>query len=466
MAFISGRHIGPDPRTPAVRQRVVVKLGAGAVPPSEGAGLEAGGADAVWAGLAEQFPGVRVAPYFSAAAGLAADDAAGGPAPPSALPLIDRHRYLAVDVPAEIEADRVAHALRQRPGVETAYREGGPTPPPVNAADDPRSGSQGYLEPAPAGVDARFAWNTVDGTGVAFVDLERGWTLEHQDLVAAGITVISGINTDFRGHGTAVLGEVAASDNAIGCIGVAPAVSTRVVSQWRGPNTYSTGDAILSAASVMQPGDVLLLEAQTTYPTSGDAFVPIEVEDLVFDAIRGAVDRGIIVIEAGANGSVDLDQFQDVNGRQVLNRNSPDFRDSGAIMVGAGSADASHQRLFFSNFGTRIDCFAWGEGINTTGDGRSGDDPSVYMEDFGGTSGASPIVTGCAILLQSERARNGQPPHSPAEMRVLLSDPTLNTASAAPDADFIGVMPDLRAILTREPGDSSGVQPSLAVTED
>ena len=245
-------------------------------------------------------------------------------------------------------------------------------PPPVSPDDDPRSASQEYLDPSPHGVDARFAWSQgLDGSGVGFVDLERGWTLDHEDLVDSAIDIISGVNTDYHGHGTAVLGEVAMVDNELGGIGMAPAVMTRVVSQWRPGGQYKTAEAILSAASEMDAGDVLLLEAQTQYQTTGEAFVPVEVEPLVFDAIRTAVGHGIIVIEAAANGTVDLDGFQDVDGRFVLNRHSGDFRDSGAIIVGAASATAPHGRLDFSNFGSRIDCYAWGHGIDTCGDGAN-----------------------------------------------------------------------------------------------
>jgi subtilase family protein len=465
MAIVSGQPLENDPRTPKVQERVVVKLDVQAATPPPGDARDAS-LDTMWQDLAQQFPGVRITPYFSDVAGP--DLAASGVAPPgAAASALDRRRYLSIDVPAEHEAERVASALRQRPGVETAYREGGPVPPPVSPDDDPRSASQGYLEAAPQGVDARFAWaEALDGSGVGFVDLERGWTVEHEDLADAEITIISGLNTDFRGHGTAVLGEVAMVDNALGGIGIAPAVTTRVVSQWRPGPDYKTAEAILSAANAMEPGDVLLLEAQTVYSTTGSAFVPVEVEELVFDAIRAAVDRGIIVIEPAANGSIDLDRFQDVNGRFVLNRNSGDFRDSGAIMVGAGASAAPHQRLGFSNFGTRVDCYAWGQHIDTCGDGRTGIGLSTYTEDFGGTSGASPIVTGCALLLQSMRVRAGLPRYTPVEMRALLSDPALNTLSANPTVDLIGVMPDLRTIIRQEQvaRPPSGLQPA-AVTE-
>jgi subtilisin family serine protease len=104
-----------------------------------------------------------------------------------------------------------------------------------------------------------------DGAGIRFIDLERGWTLNHEDLAAAGITIMSGVNQDFHGHGTAVLGEVVAVDNTRGGVGIAPGATGRVVSQWRNASTYNTAAAILSAANGMSAGDVLLLEAQTSF---------------------------------------------------------------------------------------------------------------------------------------------------------------------------------------------------------
>ena len=176
----------------------------------------------------------------------------------------------------------------------------------------------------------------------------------------------------WQGHGTAVLGEVASVDNTRGCIGIAPRVATRVVSEWRTASNYNTADAIASAAAVMAAGDVLLLEAQTAYPGYGNNYVPVEVYDATFDAIRAAVDQGIIVVEAAGNGSVDLDAFQTTAGKRILNRSSADFRDSGAILVGAAVSAGPHERSGFSNFGSRIDCFGWGDSITTCGDGGSG----------------------------------------------------------------------------------------------
>ena len=141
--------------------------------------------------------------------------------------------------------------------------------------------------------------------GIGFVDLERGWTLNDEDLSGAGITLISGINQDYQGHGTAVLGEVVAVDNTRGGIGIAPRARARVVSQWRTSTSYSTAAAIASAVAVMSRGDVLLLEAQTTVGTQ--VKIPVETEQAAYDAIVAAVAAGIVVVEAAGNGGLDLD---------------------------------------------------------------------------------------------------------------------------------------------------------------
>jgi subtilisin family serine protease len=107
-----------------------------------------------------------------------------------------------------------------------------------------------------------------------------------------------------------------------------------------------------------------------------------------------------VVIEAGCNGGYDLDSYTNLSGKKIFDRSSPDFRDSGAIMVGAGSSAAPHTRLGFSNHGNRIDCYGWGEHVDTTTTNSAGTDNTAYTGSFNGTSSASPIVTGAAVVTQ------------------------------------------------------------------
>lgn len=274
--------------------------------------------------------------------------------------------------------------------------------------------------------------------------------------VAQNITLVgTGMNFNDRyggnyPHGTAVLGEMLMTDNAIGGVGIVPAAQGHVVGIQRTVNTapvINEAESILEAAVFLNPGDVMVLEMQT--PDTNNDLWPIEILDLEYDAIVTATAAGIIVIEPAANGGMDLSQpvirQGETVGHSFLNPNSPDFRDSGAIMVGAGSSAFPHTKMSWSDYGSRVDVYAWGENIWTTS--TKTDDWSydqIYLE-FSGTSGAAPIVAGAALSIQGMLAANGNPKLTPAAMRTLLK--VGGTPSSNPATDLIGVQPNLKAII-------------------
>jgi len=93
-------------------------------------------------------------------------------------------------------------------------------------------------------------------------------------------------------------------------------------------------------------------------PACGKQCGPAEIQLSVFDAIKRATDAKIIVVEAAGNddawGGIDLD---DPTCNAIFDRN---VRDSGAIIVGAGSP-VDRSRLPFSSYGSRVDVQGWGE---------------------------------------------------------------------------------------------------------
>ncbi|TKI16047.1 peptidase S8 [Bacillus wiedmannii] len=368
--------------------------------------------------------------------------------------------YYIVETQDGIDVQALLTKIEKSSLVETAYLQEEEASPEerlpnlsVNPYDEPRLTRQGYLEPAPLGINAPYAWSIKggDGKGTTFVDMEYGWLFSHEDLVNQKIELISGQNkSEHHDHGTSVLGIVSAEDNNIGGIGIAPKAKVKVVSQIRDNGNYNTADAILSAVNNMQAGDILLLEAQATYDGYGDKnYLPVEVKPDIFDAIRLGANKGIIIIEAGANGGNDLDQFRDRNGKQVLNRNSPDFKDSGAIMVGAASARVPHKRSYFSNYGSRVDVYGWGNAVDTTDAKPSEFITNLYTSSFAGTSSASPIIAGAAASIQGIAKNNKGKVYTPSQLRNILSDPSTGTKSNDPISDKIGVLPDLKAILSK-----------------
>jgi len=360
----------------------------------------------------------------------------------------------------DVNLKKIVKQLKDIPGIEDAYRELTPSLPTVDISDDQFAGTQNYLQPAPLGVDAQWAWTQADceGSGTGFVDCEWGWNVNHEDLTVLSPTVIfndncfgSGGTFDIQAwfdHGTAVLGEVMGTDNNLGIVGVAPSIDYVKMSSFYDASTdnhANTAEAIVAAIPETNIGDVILLEIQK-------GFRPTEVDIADFDAIRLAVANGRVVVEAAGNGGADLDSWTDGSGDARLNRNDPDFQDSGAIMVGASLSTVSglgHDRWASSNFGSRIDCYAYGQNVVTSGygllSGTTNND--AYTATFGGTSSASPIIVGCALIIQGKYKTQNGTTLSPTQMRGLLSDPANGTPQGTNVAGFINVMPNLRTII-------------------
>jgi hypothetical protein len=351
--------------------------------------------------------------------------------------------------PVGVDAAVLAQQLREWQGVVEYAHESRPTEPAgVVAITNPNFARQGYLAPGPDGVGAQAAWALgADGTGFGFADIEHGWFLDHEDL-PINLQVTVGVNrTKDQGHGTAVLGVVAAADNSVGVVGIAPEVLIFLLSvEDRIPAVTRSADhaalRISQAATLLNPGDVLLLEVQS----DGG---PIEVSRSVFEAIRLATAKGIVVIEAAGNAGRNLDFVLNQDGKRSLDRAHSEFEESGAIVVSAARAAFPHERLR-GCFGSRVDCYAWGELVFTTGSRATPVKQDDYFE-FSGTSSASSIIAGVCLLLQDLRRRRGPPgtqPFRPEDLRAILSDEN-NGERAFLATEPIGVMPDLGKIIAR-----------------
>ncbi|MDQ1814260.1 S8 family serine peptidase [Massilia sp. CCM 9210] len=408
-----------------------------------------------WRKLLGQFPGLRVRPVFTLVRGNQLEELIRRAVQmdPTYKPA-DFGTFFYIDAPSDTDLVALARTLMRWNSVQTAYvdRAG---PPPVNPSDDPQRVNQGYLDPAPDGIDAEYAWTMPggDGAGQRLIDLESGWTLDHEDLAAHGATLLHGsIYDPYRSHGTSVLGTICAVDNTIGCVGIVPALEAVNVVSFYGS---SRPDAIFAAIAHQNFGEVLLLEAQV-YLNGTTLLGPIEAYDAEYEAIRLATALGIVVIEAGGNGTnngstppLNMDTYTTLSGQAILNRDeaNPEFRDSGAIMVTAASAAAPHTRRPYAPHGRRIDCYAWGQGI-TTLESVPGSLTNGYTTGFSGTSGASAIIAGAALSVQGgvEAQVPPQARFSPRQMRAILSDPATGTLPSPAETTQIRVMPNLRRI--------------------
>jgi subtilisin family serine protease len=335
---------------------------------------------------------------------------------------------------------------------------------------------QGYLDPAPGGMAVRFAWAQDGGRGenVSLIDIESNWNLKHVDLQSAAANLIvydKGVDPDPADdvdHGTAVLGEIVAANDGSGVTGIASSARLGLINPQISASTLDVAAAVSKAASLLNAGDVILVEQQIIGPRydvrTGKGIVPVEFDPGVFQAIKAATSRGIIVVEPASNGSENLDD-PIYNG--VFARAN---QDSGAIMVGAGMPPAGvygpgpdRAPTGTSDYGSRVDVQGWGDFVTTCGYGdirRSLGPDHWYTGKFGGTSGASAMVAGAAALIESIAKAQNRPAISPYALRLLLT--VSGTPQTGDPALHIGPRPNLEAAIQALQSDSGPLVPVIS----
>lgn len=432
--------------------------------------------------------GITVQPLFGPEERLKTSSASFTAATGAELP--DLSTYYRVWAPEERLAS-LAEEISKLDVVSAAYIKPPAEPAQINVmlptAEEPPTTTpdftsrQGYLEAAPTGVDAKYAWTQPGGggAGIRIIDIEGAWRFSHEDLIQNQGGVIAGTqSTDlgWRNHGTAVNGEFGADRNTFGVTGISPDAQARAISIFG--STGSSG-AIRQAADALSPGDIILIELHRAGPrynfsARGDqkGYVAIEWWPDDFDAIKYATGKGVIVVEAGGNGAENLDDA-------IYNNPAPGFpagwtnpynrnnRDSGAIVVGAGNPPSGthgrtgnwmdiyvdRARCGFSNYGAIIDAQGWGWEVTTCGYGdlQGGTNEDYwYTDTFSGTSSASPIIVGVLACVQGILRAQGKALMTPAKARSCLrsTGSAQQDAAGRPATQRVGNRPNIKQLIT------------------
>ncbi|WP_282013756.1 S8 family serine peptidase [Marinifilum flexuosum] len=217
-----------------------------------------------------------------------------------------------------------------------------------------------------------------DGTGKTAWIIDSGIDMDHPDLnvdVARSKTFITQGKTtpdDQHGHGTHVAGTVAALDNSIGVIGVAPnakVVSCRVLDR-RGNGNMSWSMAALDyIAAEGQPGDAVNMSLGPKSRYTYDAYD---------ETVKSVADLGILISIAAGNSSDDALYYSPARA------NHPN-------VYTVSASDINDNFASFSNYGTPVDVCA--PGVNVK---------SCYLNGgygtMSGTSMAAPHVCGLLLL--------------------------------------------------------------------
>lgn len=259
------------------------------------------------------------------------------------------------------------------------------------------------VETVPTGVSRIGASGVANtGGGVVVAVLDTGVDLTHPDLAAnivsgSGTTCIKRTTTkDDNGHGTHVAGTLAAVDNAIGAIGVAPSaklVPVKVLDR-NGSGSWSsvicgidwvTGHAAqygIKVANVSLGGS-----------GSSDGDCGNSNNDALHKAICRSRDAGVTYVVAAGNSGIDAsNQVPAAYDDAVITVSA--LADSDGVSGGAGPATgygADDTFASFSNYGSMVDLGAPGVDIYSTWKGGG-------YKTISGTSMASPHVSGAAAL--------------------------------------------------------------------
>lgn len=237
----------------------------------------------------------------------------------------------------------------------------------------------------------RVGGGSYSGTATAWI-IDTGIDMDHPDLnVDTGRSACfldaGGEPDDENGHGTHVSGTVAAIDNTIGVVGVAPGatlVAVRVLDRNGSGTTSGVIAGVDYVAANGQPGDVANMSL------GGD------VSETLDDAVINAAATGVRFALAAGNESDDA------------NNHSP-ARANHENIYTVSAMDINDYFAYFSNYGNPpIEFCAPGVDIYSTWMGGG-------YNTISGTSMASPHVCGLLLLgtVNSDGYVNGDPDGDP-----------------------------------------------------
>ncbi|MBI4188497.1 MAG: S8 family peptidase [Chloroflexi bacterium] len=236
-------------------------------------------------------------------------------------------------------------------------------------------------QPLPWGVnriDAEVAWTGSTGAGVNVAVLDTGIDFDHPDLVANFEGGYSAVNrntsnvNDVNGHGTHTSGTIAAVNNDIGVVGVAPQADLWMVQISKGSRIKLTDivkgiNWCLGTLTDTNPDNniqVMSMSFGGGYSQSED------------DALLKAYNAGIVLVASAGNA----------NGGPVS------YPAALPYVVAVSAVDSNNQIASFSSVGDQVDLAAPGVSITST-----------YLNGgyatMSGTSMAAPHVSGVAALI-------------------------------------------------------------------
>lgn len=363
----------------------------------------------------------------------------------------------------EFKSNKFAEMLLPQLDVITYYEEK-PVAPPYDIAPVTPDylAQQSHILENP-GHNFQAAWDLgFTGLGQHVRDIEYGFHKTHEEFhqnplvdFAPNTQINAAASYDYIVHGTHTLGVLVADPTNYGVKGMVHDAQATLYTEW--PSTgYNRVAAIANAINAAAVGDVLLFEMQAIagQATPVDRYVPAEYQLAVWDLTQAATANGLVIVGAAGNGQQDLDSEFYIS---YISRG-----DSGAIIVGAGSNSLTHQPLWYSTYGQRVDVQAWGNQVLTSGNGSTnsyavigGDVLNQSYAWYSGTSSASSLVAAAAVLMQQAALTYLDRPLTSTEIRGILKetgDPQLMLLNKpiGPSVNVLAAIQAIQALQTPE----------------
>ena len=243
-------------------------------------------------------------------------------------------------------------------------------------------------------IHAPDAWKNSTGVGVQIAVLDTGVDRDHVDLyvnIEWGISVVGDTEstaekdwTDRNGHGTHVIGTIAAMYNDIGVVGVAYNISIYAIKVLNNAGFGTWEDAAEGVYWAMKGPDGII-GTEDDAEVISMSFGGFGYSQIFHDAIKAAYDQGIVLVAAAGNEGDDgvtyPAKFEEV--------------------IAVAAIDEYDNVPTWSSKGPEVELAAPGVDILSTV-------PNDRYDTYSGTSMAAPHVAGTVGLMISKILAEGR----------------------------------------------------------
>ncbi len=259
-----------------------------------------------------------------------------------------------------------------------------------------------------ARVNAPLAWNNSTGKNVKIAVLDTGISSTHPDLtVSGGINLVGKSKnnkwSDDNGHGTHVAGIIAARNNTIGVVGVAPDAQLYAVKVLDAYGNGYISDVIEGIDWAVQNNmDVVSMSLGTT-----------TYSQALNDTTANAYKAGILLVAAAGN-----------NGDGNLSTDDVLYPAKFDSVIAVSAIDSNNVAPIWSADGEEVELTAPGVDIYSTWLNGG------YANESG-TSMAAPFVSGVAALVKGKNLST-----TPLEIRHTLAYNVIDLGDAGKDRRY------------------------------